>query len=155
MPCPGSSHGWRREIASKVVLLFTRTYSLMTYVRTSPTTQKHRHISSSTVTLLVNSGLLIASTSTTPSVAPGCTICLTMRNYPRRPSLVPTFVALCCWYLWKRRNDYIFLNESNSVVTTLRACLADARLWAYRLPASDSTQSSSWRTALSLAISSL
>jgi hypothetical protein len=52
------------------------------------------------------------------------------------PSHLPTFAALCWWHLWKRSNNCLS-TESSPLDVTLRACIVDARLWAYRLNHTD------------------
>jgi hypothetical protein len=65
---------------------------------------------------------------------------LSTRNIQSFPSIgsIPqrhysTFIALCCWQLWKRRNAVIFRNESNSLRQVLQACCYGANAWRPRL----------------------
>ena len=65
------------------------------------------------------------------------------------PALLPckhfdTFLLLCCWQLWKRRNNVIFRQQQDSLGTILRAAKEEARLWSYRLPQSDLSVGASW-----------
>jgi len=67
------------------------------------------------------------------------------------PALLPckhfdTFLLLCCWQLWKRRNNVIFRQQQDSLGTILRAAKEEARLWSYRLPQSDLSVGASWCT---------
>jgi hypothetical protein len=63
-----------------------------------------------------------------------------------------TFVALCCWQLWKRRNGVIFRSESATLRQVLATCMADAQLWKLRLPKKDAIIAETWvgvfRTAM-------
>ena len=57
---------------------------------------------------------------------------------PHTPVLhFETFVLLCCWQLWKRRNGVVFQGEEATVIQLLQNCKAEARLWACRLPRAD------------------
>jgi hypothetical protein len=67
----------------------------------------------------------------------------------QRPIEVPqkffsTFIALCCWQLWKRRNGVIFRDEAASRRQVLAACVADAQLWKLRLPKKDAATADHW-----------
>jgi hypothetical protein len=58
------------------------------------------------------------------------------------PSNIPqkhfaTFIALCCWHLWKRRNGVIFRSERAGHQQMLAACISEAKLWKSRLPKKD------------------
>jgi uncharacterized RDD family membrane protein YckC len=55
-----------------------------------------------------------------------------------------TFIALCCWQLWKRRNNVIFQSELASTRQTLVACIADTKLWRTRLPRKDRAVADAW-----------
>jgi len=55
-----------------------------------------------------------------------------------------TFVALCCWQLWKRRNGVIFRSETTSLQKTFPACISDANLWKLRLPRKDRNLADVW-----------
>ena len=48
-----------------------------------------------------------------------------------------TFLLLCCWQLWKRRNNAIFRQQNDHLGTVLRAAKEEARTWGYRLPPGD------------------
>jgi hypothetical protein len=55
-----------------------------------------------------------------------------------RPSTVPAkhynmFVLLCCWQLWKHRNDVVFRGERSLLATTMLLCRSEAELWRLRL----------------------
>lgn len=45
---------------------------------------------------------------------------------------LPSFIALCCWQLWKARNAFIFRNEVHTLNQVLGACKATAELWRFR-----------------------
>jgi hypothetical protein len=55
-----------------------------------------------------------------------------------------TFVALCCWQLWKRRNGVIFGSQTTSLHQTFSACISDANLWQLRLPRKDRNLADVW-----------
>ena len=66
-----------------------------------------------------------------------------------RPPHIPalhfeTFVLLCCWQLWKRRNGVVFRGEEATVIQLLQNCKAEARLWACRLPRADAALGDVW-----------
>jgi hypothetical protein len=44
-----------------------------------------------------------------------------------------SFVALCCWQLWKRRNGVVFRNEALSLRQLALSCKAEAKLWRARM----------------------
>ena len=56
------------------------------------------------------------------------------------------FLLLCCWQLWKRRNNVIFRQQTDSLGTVLRAAKEEARTWSYRLPQRDLAIGNSWCT---------
>ena len=63
-----------------------------------------------------------------------------------------TFVLLCCWHLWKRRNGIVFRQGSLNLPQFLQNCKLDARAWSCRLPRQDMGVSDHWCNALSLAM---
>lgn len=86
---------------------------------------------------------------------PGQLIC--MENIGPRPASIAsshfdTFVLLCCWHLWKRRNGITFRQESMSLRQTLQACKNEARLWSCRLPCGERNIAAHWCFLFSLAM---
>ncbi|KAF8662892.1 hypothetical protein HU200_055474 [Digitaria exilis] len=66
-----------------------------------------------------------------------------------RPPAVPeahysVFIFLCCWRIWKHRNEVVFRAEEPSLLRLLRDCKEDAHLWAGRLPRSEAHIVDSW-----------
>lgn len=66
-----------------------------------------------------------------------------------RPPTVPAkhynmFVLLCCWQLWKRRNDVVFRGERSPLATTMSLCRAEAELWKCRLRQEDHHIVTAW-----------
>ena len=45
-----------------------------------------------------------------------------------------TFVLLCCWHIWKRRNNIVFRNDRSTLQGAPMACRSEAQLWKARLP---------------------
>jgi hypothetical protein len=43
-------------------------------------------------------------------------------------------ILLCCWKLWKRRNEAVFRQVLLSLRQVLRLCKEDAALWRHRMP---------------------
>ncbi|WVZ79331.1 hypothetical protein U9M48_026922, partial [Paspalum notatum var. saurae] len=65
------------------------------------------------------------------------------------PPHVPTarfsaFLQLCCWHLWKRRNEAIFREELKTLSCVLAGCKEDARLWAYRFKIEEQGLGEEW-----------
>lgn len=54
------------------------------------------------------------------------------------------FLLLCCWRVWKRRNDMIFDRETRPLSYVLQECKVDARLWAHRLGRGGRELGESW-----------
>jgi hypothetical protein len=74
-----------------------------------------------------------------------------VRDLPNinRPAGVPlkhfnTFIALCCWHLWKRRNSVVFRSELATIRQTMLACARDTKLWGLRLPKRDRAIADVW-----------
>ena len=63
-----------------------------------------------------------------------------------------TFVILCCWQLWKRRNGFIFRNESLNLRNTLLLCKSDASQWKARMPKKSKNVVQVWCQLLDQAI---
>ncbi|KAG2583893.1 hypothetical protein PVAP13_6KG249600 [Panicum virgatum] len=66
-----------------------------------------------------------------------------------RPQAMPekhfsTFILLCCWELWKRRNNVVFRGERATIQETLRASRADVELWKHRLRQEDRWVVAAW-----------
>ncbi|TVU22848.1 hypothetical protein EJB05_32568, partial [Eragrostis curvula] len=66
-----------------------------------------------------------------------------------RPTSIPsrhysTFLILCCWHIWKHRNEVVFRNAAPSIPNLLLACKEAALLWRCRIPNSDSVVVDSW-----------
>jgi hypothetical protein len=40
-----------------------------------------------------------------------------------------TFLLLCCWHIWKRRNNTVFRNDRTALNGALAACRLEACLW--------------------------
>ena len=73
------------------------------------------------------------------------------------PSHIPskffgTFLLLCCWHIWKRRNTIIFCSDRTSLITTLAACKSETYLWGARLPKDDKLIATAWCTILASAM---
>ena len=49
------------------------------------------------------------------------------------------FLLLCCWHIWKRRNNVVFRNDRIALSAALAACRSEAFLWAARLPRKDAS----------------
>jgi hypothetical protein len=71
-----------------------------------------------------------------------------IHQLPRPPSFpaehFATFALLCCWQLWKRRNSFVFRQETTTMRHALRLCREDARLWSHRLPRSTRAVAQHW-----------
>jgi hypothetical protein len=63
-----------------------------------------------------------------------------------------TFIALCCWQLWKRRNALVFRNEVLSLRQILQACHSEADAWRPRLPRKQRHVVDSWTNYLQVLI---
>ncbi|TVU48014.1 hypothetical protein EJB05_07633, partial [Eragrostis curvula] len=66
-----------------------------------------------------------------------------------RPSSVPprhynTFLHLCCWMVWKHRNEFIFQSIPLSLPRLLLQCREEAYMWRCRLPRADTDVSNTW-----------
>jgi hypothetical protein len=48
-----------------------------------------------------------------------------------------TFLLLCSWHIWKRRNNVVFRNERTTLTAVITACKSEAVLWSARLPQED------------------
>jgi hypothetical protein len=53
-----------------------------------------------------------------------------------RPTNIPkaefsSFIHLCCWQLWKRRNALVFRQEAASLKCLLQRCGNEAEIWCY------------------------
>jgi hypothetical protein len=59
-----------------------------------------------------------------------------------------SFLALCCWQLWKRRNALIFRNENLSLRQVLHACALDAAAWRPRFKKKEKEINTAWCTYL-------
>ncbi|KAE8796320.1 hypothetical protein D1007_28694 [Hordeum vulgare] len=59
-----------------------------------------------------------------------------------------TFVLLCCWRLWKRRNAVVFRNDSSSLAATLEDCRDDTGLWRTRFKMEDRPHVDAWLSVL-------
>lgn len=60
----------------------------------------------------------------------------------RRPDQYPantfnTFLILCCWHIWKWRNNLVFRNEHTTLSGALAACKSEAFLWKARMSQKD------------------
>ena len=89
------------------------------------------------------------------SICPDASIC-DLRSLGRPASLpsahFDTFVLLCCWQLWKRRNGIVFCQEDMPLAHLLQMCKLEARAWSCRLPRDDVVVSDQWCSVFSLAI---
>ncbi|KAJ1262098.1 hypothetical protein BS78_09G081200 [Paspalum vaginatum] len=55
-----------------------------------------------------------------------------------RPASIPdtefsSYILLCCWQIWKRRNNHVFRGDTANLQQVVRACREEATSWAYRL----------------------
>lgn len=71
-----------------------------------------------------------------------------------RPPTVPArhknvFLHLCCWNLWKHRNEVVFQKATPCLRRLLLRCRDEANLWRCRLPAADADVSTNWCTLFS------
>ncbi|KAK3144026.1 hypothetical protein QOZ80_4AG0307890 [Eleusine coracana subsp. coracana] len=75
-------------------------------------------------------------------------------HFLSRPPNVPArhqdvFLHLCCWNLWKHRNEMIFQYESSCLCRLLLRCRNDAELWRCRLSLVDADIVNTWCSLLS------
>jgi hypothetical protein len=59
-----------------------------------------------------------------------------------------TFLLLCCWHIWKRRNARVFRSDRTTLSATLGACKTEAYLWGSRLPRQDRMIATTWCSIL-------
>lgn len=74
----------------------------------------------------------------------------------QRPREIPalhfsTFVLLCCWSLWKRRNRLVFDGVLTTMPEFLASVRAEAALWRHRLKVEERRVVDSWCSILVLA----
>ncbi|KAI5015101.1 hypothetical protein ZWY2020_056491 [Hordeum vulgare] len=58
------------------------------------------------------------------------------------------FAMLCCWQLWKHRNDVVFHGQRPSLARALSCCREDALLWRGRLRDNYQSHVDTWPDAL-------
>ncbi|AQK39484.1 TUB-transcription factor 14 [Zea mays] len=71
-----------------------------------------------------------------------------------RPSNLPqnefsSFVILCCWQLWKRRNGFVFRQEAATLNQTLQLICAEAASWSHRHSSKESGVKEAWNMVFS------
>jgi len=62
-----------------------------------------------------------------------------------------TFIALCCWQLWKARNEKVFRNQNTSLSQLLQSCISLAAQWSIRLPVKKKHLAQVWELAFQVA----
>jgi hypothetical protein len=75
----------------------------------------------------------------------------------RSPEHIPskhfgTFMLLCCWHIWKRRNNAMFREDWLTITGALTACKSEASLWKARLPKKDKEIADAWCSILATAM---
>lgn len=73
-----------------------------------------------------------------------------------RPTNIPktefsSFVVLCCWQLWKRRNALVFRQEAIPLSRILRQCSEEAKNWSYRHGSKEAGVQAAWVLVFSTA----
>ena len=63
-----------------------------------------------------------------------------------------SFLLLCCWQLWKRRNNAVFRQQLDPLGAVMRAARDDARSWGSRLPQKDLHIGLSWCSVIESAM---
>jgi hypothetical protein len=63
-----------------------------------------------------------------------------------------TFLLLCCWHIWKRRNNTVFRDDRTTLAGALAACKTEANLWRVRLPRKDRQTTDAWCSILTAAM---
>jgi hypothetical protein len=63
-----------------------------------------------------------------------------------------TFMLLCCWHIWKRRNNAVFREDRLTITGALTACKSEAFLWKARLPKKDKEIADAWCSILATAM---
>lgn len=135
----GSSSSFSCRAGSSVVTTCSRTLSILQFVKCVILKMKLLIKSSSAVVLLWPSwrqlffhGLLINRSA----------------SYTGRSSIPEeqfgTFIALCCWQLWKRWNGIVSRNETQSLQQVLAACKIEAQLWRLRMPVASKAIADLW-----------
>jgi hypothetical protein len=69
-----------------------------------------------------------------------------------RPDMIPsegfsTFIALCCWQLWKSKNKKVFRNQATGLNQLLQQCSAVSVQWGFRLQPSKRHIVQAWELA--------
>lgn len=65
------------------------------------------------------------------------------------------FITLCCWQLWKRRNAFVFRQESLNLRQLLLSCKSEANLWRARMPKKSKIVVQAWCNIFDSAVESL
>lgn len=55
-----------------------------------------------------------------------------------------TFIILCLWQLWKRRNAFVFRNENMNLRQLFLSCRNEAQQWRARMPRKDKKVIDDW-----------
>jgi hypothetical protein len=63
-----------------------------------------------------------------------------------------TFLLLCCWHIWKRRNNFVFRNDRITLNAALAICKTEAHLWGARLLRSDRSVATTWCSVIASAM---
>ena len=72
-------------------------------------------------------------------------------SWPRQ-DMIPsegfsTFIALCCWQLWKSKNKKVFRNQATGLHQLLQQCSAVSVQWGFRLQPSKRHIVQAWEQA--------
>jgi hypothetical protein len=61
-------------------------------------------------------------------------------------------LLLCCWHIWKRRNNTVFRDDRTTLAGALAACKMEANLWRVHLPRKDRQTTDAWCSILTAAM---
>jgi len=59
-------------------------------------------------------------------------------------------IILCCWEIWKHRNEVVFRGLEQSVGRLVAACKESARSWVCRIPRKNASLAAKWRNTFDM-----
>ena len=59
-------------------------------------------------------------------------------------------IILCCWEIWKHRNEVVFRGLELSVDRLVAACKESTHSWVCRIPSKNASLATKWRNTFDM-----
>jgi hypothetical protein len=83
-------------------------------------------------------------------IAPVTELWMTQAPTRVHEDIAHPIILLCCWEIWKHRNEVVFRGLQPSIDRLIAACNESMRSWACRIPRQNAPLAAKWRNSFDM-----